>query len=208
MLTVAALRYPEINASIESVIQQKREEDSKRVITFDKVPNQIWRLATTTTRMDRYDQEVKAMKVVPKIVEKIESIADQCGENSSPETRLNALSTLRRIGELICRCSTDYLGRYIQQDFLYDGVLEDSMMRILRAMTPEERKQIRDGESQWSKLVALDPQRLDRMVFKNYHQVLDFLSGKEVVDLLELKREELRPGMEDIWEWLKPMESK
>lgn len=170
ILIAAAKKYPDINARIENTIQRKRENERKRILTFDKVPAQVWRLATTTTRMDRYEQEAKAFQTVsPKNEGKIADIAEQCSETLNPATRFNGLSALRYIGERICRCRTDFLGRFVRQNFRYSSVLEDSMMEVLRAMTSEERMEIRDGEldpeSLWSKLVALDSWRQGQLVF-------------------------------------------
>jgi len=57
----------------------------------------------------------KSFEVAMDIVDIIETITKQCGPIASPQTRLNGLSVLRKIGKTIALSSNDVIGHEVQK---------------------------------------------------------------------------------------------
>ncbi|KAL2706413.1 hypothetical protein AAEP93_001663 [Penicillium crustosum] len=76
--------------------------------------------------------------VADEVVDIIESITDHYGQFANPQTRLNGLSTLRKIGKTIALSTNDTLGREVQERFQSDACLVNGMMEIINFMTADE----------------------------------------------------------------------
>lgn len=81
------------------------------------------------------------------VVDIIESITDHYGQFANPQTRLNGLSTLRKIGKTIALSTNDTLGREVQERFQSDACLVNGMMEIINFMTADEVQLIIEHKS-------------------------------------------------------------
>lgn len=179
----AAIAHEDVANKIRSAVDKMRKQQQSRVVDFDWHSKSVWKLLNVTYKsLSGSRQFDKAGDVSDEISESIDSIADKCGPFANPRTRLNGLSTLRKIGKSII-LSSNTLAHEVQKIYQYDTRLEDAMQRILRAMTPEERRWIRsDVESPdglWSKLLELGDLVEEYCVFEQFPSVMDVLQEDE-----------------------------
>ncbi|PYI04635.1 hypothetical protein BO78DRAFT_420378 [Aspergillus sclerotiicarbonarius CBS 121057] len=146
-------------------------------------PDSVWKtLNITYQRLSGTNQFDMAGEVEEDIIDTIERITEQCGPSANLQTRYNGLSVLRKIGKSIA-LSYDTLAHEVRKRFQWDTTMEDSMMKIIGAMEPQERLAIyRDNtspEALWPKLLELGKLAEGYCVFKGFPEVLDLLQGDE-----------------------------
>lgn len=184
LLTQAAETHPDVRANISSAITKKREAEARRVINFDYYSKDIWKeINVNYSSMSGSKQYNKAGDVLGYIRTCVERIVGQCGPFSSPGTRYNGLSVLRKIGKTICLSSTDVLGHEVQKDFQWDGCLDEGMKAIVQEMAPGERAAIVEDESHpealWPKLLELQGFAEEYCILEGLGGVLEMLEGED-----------------------------
>lgn len=181
IIVQAAQAHADVNGMIESLIQAMHEKEKNRVIDFDHYSKSVWKEINITYRSwsgsKQYDI---AYRVLEDVNYDIKDIAKQCSRLANPKTRYNGLSVLRKIGKTIV-LSSDTLAHEIRKNCQWDHTLENSMIQIVSAMKPEERKAIRDDQSSpealWPKLMELKDLASGYCIFEKLGQVMDLLDG-------------------------------
>ncbi|KAJ5621904.1 hypothetical protein N7528_005136 [Penicillium herquei] len=182
LLTKAADMHPDVNTLVWDAIRRVQEQHRQRVINFDHYSSSVWKQINVTYRSMRGGKQYEmAWEVVGDVVATITTISGQCDEFSSPQTRKNGLSVLRKIGKTICLSSNDTLGHEVQKQFQSDPSLERGMYDIVSAMSVEERQSIVDdvdtANGLWSKMKELQQLAEGYCVFEGLWKVMSLLSG-------------------------------
>ncbi|KAJ5130225.1 uncharacterized protein N7515_006264 [Penicillium bovifimosum] len=182
ILRLAAETHPDVLGKIDNAIHVIQERERKRVVNFDHLSSSVWKEINITYRSMRGGQQYDiAFDVAQSVVETIQSITRQCGPLTNPQTRLNGLSVLRKIGKTIALSSTDTLGHEVQKTFQYDASLVEGMLDILWNMEEEEIEAIRNDASApnslLSKLEELEVLSRDYCIHPGFEQVLSTLDG-------------------------------
>ncbi|KAJ5774206.1 hypothetical protein N7457_009102 [Penicillium paradoxum] len=177
----AAQTHPDVLRMINCAIWDIQEEERNTVLSFDDHSRSIWRLINIThgPRRSGHHYWGVTQEVVTEIVETIESIADQCGPCASPQTRVNGLSVLRKIGKTIALSATHEVGRDIQEHFQSDSSLVETMTEIINSMTPDEIRAIRENdqrpEALWPKLLELEELSNEHCIHPGLEDVLNVI---------------------------------
>ncbi|KAJ5730909.1 uncharacterized protein N7483_005417 [Penicillium malachiteum] len=184
LLEKAAEMHPDVNNLVMDAIRRVQEQHRQRVINFDHYSSSIWKQINVTYRSMRGSKQYDmAWEVVGDVVATITTISGQCDEFSSPQTRENGLSVLRKIGKTICLSSNDTLGHEVQKQFQSDPSLERGMYDIVSAMSVEERQSIVNSPNKsdglWAKLKELQELSEGYCVFEGLWKVMALLSGAE-----------------------------
>ncbi|KAL5355406.1 hypothetical protein BJX96DRAFT_170638 [Aspergillus floccosus] len=162
------------------------KKEQSRIISFDHYSSSIWKEINVRYRgLGGSKQCALAQDICHGITADLERIAEQYGPMADPKTRYNGLSVLRKIGERICLSNNDVLAHEVQNWFQWDTRLEDSMLKIVSAMSPKGRSDITGDDSSdqalWPKLVELERLAEDNGVFRNFFKVMELLQeGGEV----------------------------
>jgi hypothetical protein len=99
---------------IEDSICSVREQERVRVINFDHYSKSVWHSINTRYKsMCGSAQYDMAFDVVKDILSTIRTIVGCCSPYSSPQTRLNGLSVLRKVGKTIALSSNDVIGHEV-----------------------------------------------------------------------------------------------
>ncbi|KAJ5273813.1 hypothetical protein N7478_008938 [Penicillium angulare] len=183
LLKRAAEMHPDVNAMVTDAIKEEREKRQKVVINFDHYSSSIWKSINITYRsMSGSKQYDMAWDVAGSVTSTVGMIAQKCDAMASPQTRLNGLSALRKIGKTII-LSNDTLGSEVRKQFQSDPSLENAMHDIVSAMSVEERGAIMEDDSGsgslWDRLDELENLAHGYCVFEGLKQVLDLIEGKD-----------------------------
>ncbi|KAJ6015875.1 hypothetical protein N7540_010466 [Penicillium herquei] len=183
LLQKAAELHPDVNTLVMDAIRRVQEQHRQRVISFDHYSSSVWKQINVSYRSMRGSKQYDmAWEVVGDVVATITTISGQCDEFSSPQTRMNGLSVLRKIGKTICLSSNDTLGHEVQKQFQSDPSLERGMYDIVSAMSVEERQSIvndtDESDGLWAKLKELQQLAENYCVFEGLWKVMGLLSGE------------------------------
>ncbi|KAL1976597.1 hypothetical protein VTN31DRAFT_2879 [Thermomyces dupontii] len=179
ILAAACYKHPDIKAMVDQWLEAKIRRESQRVIDFDWYSKSVWRdLNVTYRKLSGSKQFDKAFEVYEDIRGTINHIAKQCTGIASPQTRFNGLSVLRKIGKSIA-LSGDTLGYEVRKGFQSDNTPENAMCSIVEKMSPEQRKNIRTGQSGtddlYNKLLELKNLGDDYCIFSDLNKVIELL---------------------------------
>ncbi|KAJ5109447.1 hypothetical protein N7456_006122 [Penicillium angulare] len=184
LLIKAAEMHPDVNTMITDAIKEEREKRQKVVINFDHYSSSIWKSINITYRsMSGSKQYDMAWDVAGNITSTVGMIAQRCNAMASPQTRLNGLSVLRKIGKTIILSSNSTLGSEVRKQFQSDPSLENAMHDIVSVMSVEEKEAIKGDDSGsgslWEKLQELENLADGYCVFEGLKRVLDLIEGKD-----------------------------
>ena len=178
ILTKAAESHQDVADMVSDAVNELRRKEETRVINFDFYSKDVWKsLNITHKRLKSSMQFEVSFDVVNEITDAVDTIVERCTSFASPQTRLNGITVLRKIGKSTCLAPMDTLGAEVtkqitngNQSFLADGMLD-----ITRAMPLQERKALVEDKSTpdafWPKLIELDEYGL----FTNLQEVMDLL---------------------------------
>lgn len=126
----------------------RKEREQNYIFNFDQDSSDVWKSINITHRYKRSQAQYDiSVLVADEVVDIIESITDHYGQFANPQTRLNGLSTLRKIGKTIALSTNDTLGREVQERFQSDACLVNGMMEIINFMTADEVQLIIEHKS-------------------------------------------------------------
>ena len=93
-------------------------------------------------------------------------------------TKKNGLEICRKIGKSIALSSGDVVAHEVRKDFQYETTVEDTMRRIAKSLSAEERARIM--EDGWrAKLEELIELSLDYRIFDGLPKALAVTNGKD-----------------------------
>src|SRR6195952_2163978 len=119
---------------------QNLEVERTKVLDFDQYSKNAWyTLNIEYDGLSSSKQFHKAGEAFNSVVGCITIIGNNAKEWSTFGTKRSALETLRKIGKTICMSCHDALGHEVVKQFQYSTELEDTMLLVVKAMTPEER---------------------------------------------------------------------
>ncbi|KAJ5959921.1 uncharacterized protein N7479_007071 [Penicillium vulpinum] len=205
ILAQAAQIHPDVMGMVDQAIRAIREIEQNRILTFDHYSSEVWRSINITYRsMGGSAQYDIADDVAQEVVDTIETIAEQCGSYASPQTRLNGLSTLRKIGKTIALSSNDTVGHEVQNWFQSDSSLVEGMIKIISSMTADEIRAIRENKSSqgalWPKLQELEDLADSHCIHPGLAEVLDILDPTRGEDEEEGDEGEEEGEDEEYWD--------
>lgn len=160
-----------------------RERERSRVISFDHYSRSIWREINVAYKSMRggaqYDQ---SFEVASDVANSIDEIANQCGPNVNPQTRLNGLSVLRKIGKTVCLSSGDVIAHEVRKSPDVSSALVEGMCNIIESMDVDEIQSIgdqTDSEMIYPKLLELQKLADDYCIFGGLQEAIAMLGGEE-----------------------------
>lgn len=173
--------------------QEAREKrDRKKITDFDQHFRQIdWWVSNDPINRKACRTSYSIYEKVAARITKIEEKATEATTNFA--SKCNALETLRKVVDTICRHSGGAMGIEIYTYLHDDRSIEDSMLSILKSMTADEREELltvkHDG-ALWIELMEkLDTFRQTKKIYFGDHagtppfpgisDVLDFVYGDQ-----------------------------
>ncbi|KAI8625027.1 hypothetical protein F5Y19DRAFT_280159 [Xylariaceae sp. FL1651] len=141
MLASLAVTSPYAQAAITSAYEKKMRVFRESVIDFDSYSKDAWHVLNTSayTRGRGSRQFEAAADAFSEVSACVEAIGQQTHPMSSYETKLSAVTTLRKIAKTVLLAG-DTLGREIRVMFQDDDCLADTMLAIVQSMTSEEQR--------------------------------------------------------------------
>ncbi|CRL17072.1 unnamed protein product [Penicillium camemberti] len=180
ILAYAAGIHPDVMYMVDQAIHVTREREQNSILNFDQESSDVWKSINITHRYKRSEAQYDISDLVAnEVLDTIESITECCGRFANPQTRLNGLSALRKIGKTIALSTNDTLGREVQESFQSDASLVDGMVKIVNFMTPDEVRAIIEHKSNpnalWSKLQELEELAQNECIHPGIEEVLNLL---------------------------------
>lgn len=165
---------------VNQAIHVTREREQNSILNFGQDSSDVWKSINITHRYKCSEAQYDISDLVAnEVLDTIESITECCGRFANPQTRLNGLSALRKIGKTIALSTNDTLGREVQGSFQSDASLVDGMMKIINFMTPDEVRAIIEHKSNpnalWSKLQELEELAQNECIHPGIEEVLNLL---------------------------------
>ncbi|KAJ5880811.1 uncharacterized protein N7473_011864 [Penicillium subrubescens] len=101
-----------------------------------------------------------------------------CQQHPSSETRLEGLTALEEIGNVISSAGPTELGLQVRMQFDCNSLLERAMLRIVDEMGPEEKLAIYEDEPPvLARILRLREERRYCLLYDNMHWVVKALQN-------------------------------
>ncbi|KAJ5337757.1 hypothetical protein N7452_004485 [Penicillium brevicompactum] len=182
LLTLAAQNYPGVMAMLNDAVIAMRERERSSVVNFDSYSSSVWREINITYKSMRgAAQYEQSFEVASDVAHDINAIAKQCGPNVNPQTRLNGLSVLRKIGKTVCLSSGDVIAREVRNSYGVSSALVNGMRNIVQSMGEDEVQSIKDQTDQevlYPKLVELHELAGSYGIFNGLGEVIAMLEDE------------------------------
>jgi hypothetical protein len=156
-----------------------------KVLDFSSLANEVEEsICANSGRSDseQFEIEHEVLHSISDIIK--HQIGQKVTHDCSWGTKISALKTIVKIGEIICEPAQDRFSHEIQTSFQNDDMLEDVMLRCVGYMSSSERMQLRelkdnDG-SFFENLKMLQQEGTARCMFERLDEVIAMLSGHEL----------------------------
>jgi hypothetical protein len=177
MLSTAALMHEDIAELIVSQHNKIVVAARAKVIDFDHYSKSTWKAINITySRLSGSKQYEFSGEAASSVSNCIKAIGKEAKDHASFGTKKSALETLRKIGKSIA-LGDDTIGHEIKKQFQWENCLEETMLRIAKGMTAEERAKMFTKEFK-EKLEELEDLAEDHCIFEKLKDVRLVLSGK------------------------------
>ena len=116
ILTKAAEYHQDIADMISEAVKEHRRKEETRVINFNFYSKEVWKSLNIRHKrtMSSMQWEV-APEVVNEIIEAVQTIVKRCTSFASPQTCLNGITVLRKIGKSTCLVPMNTLGGEVKK---------------------------------------------------------------------------------------------
>lgn len=143
-----ATYLPQVGDSVLSAYDQVYQAERSRTVTFEDQVNRVQRhLTEKHETLDESLVQELANKATETIRQVVPDIASRIGRVASYETKANAFTALRRIGMLVVD-SEGVVPAEVHKQFENDRSLDIAMREVLRKMSLDERRLLRDGDKE------------------------------------------------------------
>lgn len=143
--------HPDLRILILSSIHRVQHNRLSPETPFSNIINSVWRSIHGRPSSDTspYETFLLAEEVASEVMGIIRSIPVLCQDHATTETRFQALTALRQIGNMVLWAGPTELGVQVRGCFDGNSVLERSMVKIINQMTPAEKMAICDGREEY-----------------------------------------------------------